>query len=117
MFDLIFWLIVVLYWGVGIKRIPLYYKRVDEYNAKEYPHMSANGGMAKMTAVAAIFMAVFWPYYEAGRWVLNYVIQTATAEQRKWDEYVKAEKIVEEYKARKEREDREAFDRALKGEG
>jgi hypothetical protein len=114
MFDLIFWLVVIAYWVVAIKLLPAYYKRVDESLAKEFP-LTYQDGMSKSTAWGAFALMAFWPYYEAGRWVQNTIIKQATKEQRKWDEYVKAEQIVKEYTERKEREDREAFDRALRG--
>jgi len=114
MFWLIFWLVVIAYWVVAIKLIPVYYKRCDASNAKQYPHSYSAKGFERNNAIEAVAIAAFWPYYEAGRWVLNTVIHQATKEQRKWDEYVKAEQIVKEYTERKEREEREAFDRALK---
>jgi hypothetical protein len=112
---LIFWLIVVAYWAVGIKLLPIYYRRMDEQNAKDYPYSYSKGGMAKSSATEAMSLALFWPYYEAGRWVLNTVIHRGTAEQRKHEEYEKARKIVEDYAKNKERLDQEAFDRKLRG--
>jgi len=102
---LIFWVVVVAYWAVGIKRLPVYYRRRDEEGVWDESGVAAE----------AIAMALFWPYYEAGRWVLDTVIRTATAEQRKLEEYEKAARIVEEYTKNKERRDQEEFDRKLRG--
>ena len=104
MFWLIFWLVVIVYWVVAVKRMPVYYRRQEEDSV-----WSERG-----IATEAIVMGTFWLFYEAGRWVQNTIIHQATKEQRRWDEYVKAEYIVKEYTERKEREDREAFDRALR---
>jgi hypothetical protein len=105
---IIFWVVVGLYWVVAIKRIPVYYRRYDESDACNYES-------EKGIAWYAILTAMVWPYYEAGRWVQNYVIHSATAEERKQAEYEKAAKIVEDYTKKKDREDREAFDRELRG--
>lgn len=105
--------VVVGYWTIGIKRMPTYFHRVDEHNRKEYPYSYKNTGMPKEAAWGAIGLASIWPFYEGGRWVQNHIINTATAEQRKQQEYAKAKKIIAEYTQRKEREEREAFDREL----
>jgi hypothetical protein len=108
------WTVIPVVWLIiGFKRIPVYYKRCDEYNAEHFPYTHKDNGMQVSAATGTVALAVFWPFYEAGLWVLNYIIRTATAEQRKWDEYVKAEQIVEAYKKQKEREEKEAFDREL----
>lgn len=109
MFDLIFWVVVGLYWVVAIKKIPVYYRRHEE-------NENCLCNSEKEIAWVAILLASVWPYYEAGRWVQNRVIHSVTAEQRKQAEYEKAEKIVAEYKQKKEKEEREAFDRALRGD-
>jgi len=111
-----FWLAVILYWVVAIKRLPVYYKRVDEHNAEAFPYLHKDTGMAKNNAWESFALAAFWPFYEAGRWVQNTIILTATAEERKQAEYEKAAKIVEDYQKQKEREAKEAFEKAMKEE-
>jgi hypothetical protein len=56
-----------------------------------------------------------WPYYEGARWLRDSLIRHLTAEERAKAEYEQAARIVSEYKARKDREEREEFDRHLNG--
>lgn len=71
--------------------------------------------MRKEAAWGALGLAVIWPLYETCRFVQNYIIHSMTAEERKQEEYKKAEKIVADYVRDKDRKEREAFDRELKG--
>lgn len=110
----IFWLIVVAYWVVGIKRLPMYFRRCADNNQADYPNSYTDERYANNNAWEAIALALFWPYYEFGRWVRDTVIQTATAEQRKQEAYEQARKIVEDYEKNKEKRDKEEFDRKLR---
>lgn len=110
----IFWTIIILYWTVGIKRMPVYFHRIDRANYDRYPNIYEEASSHKESAWGALGLAAFWPYYEGGRWVRDHIINTMTAEQRRQKEYEKAEKIVAEYTQRKEQEERDAFDRELK---
>lgn len=112
---IVFWIIFGIYVMIGVKRIPVYFHRVDQFHQDNYPYTYAEKGANKDSAWGAIFLAAVWPFYESGRWLQNYVIKTVTAEQRRQAEYDNAEKIVAEYKKRKAREEREAFERELKG--
>lgn len=115
MINLIFWLVVAAYWAVGIKRIPVYFRRIDANNKERWPSIYTESESHKEAAWGAIGLAVFWPYYEGGRWLRDHIINTMTAEQRRQQEYENAARIVAEYTKNKEREEREAFDRELRG--
>lgn len=110
---LIFWLVIAGYWAVGIKRMPVYYRRTFEKNSW---HESDERELQKYAAWCSLGVASVWPYYEAGLWLRDHIIHTMTAEERRQAEFEKAERIVAEYTERKEREEREAFDRQLRGE-
>lgn len=112
---IIFWAIVALYWAVGIKRMPVYYKRWYDSDRERYSNIHTVDYSQKSAVWTALGVAAFWPYYESGRWLRDHIIHTMTAEERRKQEYEKAEKIVAEYTERREREEREAFDRELRG--
>lgn len=112
---LIFWLVVAAYWAIGIKRMPVYYNRAFAHNRKEWSSIRTVEQAQKESAWVCLGIASVWPYYEGGRWLRDHIVHTMTAEQRRQQEYENAEKIVAEYKKNKEREEHEAFDRALRG--
>jgi hypothetical protein len=112
---IVFMLVVGVYVVIGVKRMPVYFRRVDQNNRERWPSIYEESESHKEAAWGAIGLAAFWPYYEGGLWIRNHIIKTMTAEQRRQAEYDNAEKIVAEYRQRKEREEREAFERELKG--
>jgi hypothetical protein len=114
---LIFWGVIIAYWAVGIKRMPTYYQRTKEHHKKEYPatYAADNASADRTAAWGSLGLASIWPYYEAGRWLRDHIIHTMTADERRQQEYQQAERIVAEYTARKEREEREEFDQKLRG--
>ena len=113
---LIFWGAIIAYWLVGIKRMPDYYRRSEASFKKNYPltYRTEKDAVQKNAACGALCLAAIWPYYEAGRWLINHIIHSMTADERRQQEYQKAERIVAEYKARQEREEREEFDRQMR---
>jgi hypothetical protein len=117
MIDLIFWLVVAAYWAIGIKRISVYFHRVYQSDRDSFSSIHTESDSHKAAAWGALGLASIWPYYEGGRWLRDHIINTMTAEQRRQQEYEKATKIVADYKAKQEREAREAFDRELRGDG
>lgn len=112
--SLVLWGIFTAYWLVGIKRIPTYYRRWYDVSKKEYRFMSEQEHQ-RSGAWHAIGLAAIWPYYESARWLRDSLIHALTADERRQKEYEAAAKIVADYKARKDREEREAFDRELDG--
>jgi len=113
---MIFWAIVVLYWVVAFKRLPVYYKRWYEYYDDVWGSIQTERTSQKGAAWISIGLMFVWPFYEGGRLVRDFLISSMTAEERKQAEYEKAAKIVEDYQKQKEREEKEAFDRAMKEE-
>lgn len=111
---LIFWGVIVAYWAIGIKRIPVYYRRWYEASKKEWTHMTEQEHQ-RSGAWHAIGLVTIWPYYEGARLLRDHIIHALTAEERRQKEYEAATKIVADYKARKDREEREEFDRKLSG--
>lgn len=82
---LIFWGIFIAYWAVGIKRMPLYFKRSEASFKKDYPMTCRDDPDAahKHAAWAALGLAAFWPFHEGGRWIRDHIIHTMTAEERR----------------------------------
>lgn len=115
MFWVIFWAVVGAYLAVGVGRIPTYYRRWYEASRDEWSFRSEQEHQ-RSGAWTAILLALVWPYYEGGRWVRDTLIHAVTAEERREQEYLRAERIVQEYNQTKEREARESFDRKLRGE-
>lgn len=112
---IIFWAIVVLYWVVAFKRLPVYYKRWYDYDRKEWSMIHDQAESQRSAAWISFALMLGWPIYESCRWARDTLIRNMTAEERKQTEYENAERIVAEYTQNKEREDREAFDRELNG--
>jgi stalled ribosome alternative rescue factor ArfA len=110
----IVWAVVIGYLVMGASRIKTYYPRwlnaskgEWSYRSEEEHHRSA--------AWCSVGLALIWPYYDAGRWARDALISHMTAEERARAEFEKAEKIVAEYTRRKEHEERDAFDKQLRG--
>lgn len=88
---LIFWGVVIIWWAIGIKRIPTYYKRVansQDIMAPETP---------KGCALIALLLASIWLYYEAWVFISDRIIYVSTADERKAKELANARKIIAEY--------------------
>ena len=111
---LIFWGIIAAYFTIGARRVPVYYRRWYEHSKSEWNYRSEEEHQ-RSGAWCAIGLMMVWPYYEAGRSARDRLIHHMTAEERARAEYEQAERIVAEYTARKEREEREEFDRKLRG--
>lgn len=111
---LIFGGIVVAYWAIGIRRLPVYYRRWYDADREAYSSIHTVEYSQKSAYWNAVFVACFWPYYEAGRWVRDHAIGALTAEERAKAEFEKAERIVAEYTQRKEREARADFEKKLR---
>jgi hypothetical protein len=56
--------VIVAYLVIGFKRIPVYYKRVDEHNANEYPSWYRDGGMHTTILWLTLGLCLVWPLYE-----------------------------------------------------
>jgi hypothetical protein len=113
---LIFFGVVAAYLTVGARRLPVYYRRWYDHSRKEWHTIRTVEESQKEAFWTALGVALFWPYYEAGVWFRDSVIHALTAEERAKAEFENAKRIVDEYTKRKEREDREAFDRHLRGD-
>jgi len=113
---IIFISIFVAYWVVGIKRMPAYYQMVYRNDREEFSLIHDVEDSQNKAAWESFGLASVWPYYEGGLWFRRHIVKVMTAEERRQKEYEQAEKIVAEYTQRKEREERETFDRELKGE-
>ena len=58
------WLIFIGYWIVGIARLPIYFKRIDAWNKKEF-HYSYNKEDSYRWAAWLVWLLVaIWPFYE-----------------------------------------------------
>jgi len=110
---LILWGIVAAYLAIGARRMPTYYRRWYDHDRKEWHTIHTIEESQRAAAWHAIGLGLFWPYYEGARWMRDTVIRHMTAEERAQAEFKQAERIVAEYKARKEREERDEFDRRL----
>jgi hypothetical protein len=109
---LIFGTWFVIHWAVAFKLMPVYYRRWYDDSKRRWTYNTEQEHQ-RSGAWHAVGLAFVWPWYEGLRWVRDTIIHRMTAEERAAAEYEKAQRIVDEYRANKEREEREAFDREL----
>lgn len=111
--SLIFW--AACYFAVGGLLVRGYYRHWLEISKQRWPYRSKDGH-ERSAAWCALGLLLIWPYYEAGRWVLDTLTHRRTAKERAAADYEKAKRIIAEYRAwkrREEQEERERFDKEL----
>ena len=111
--TIMFLLMTVVYWVIACRFLGIYYRRWYDGDRRDVMQSQ------RSAAWTALFLASVWPYYEAGRWVRDSLIGHMTKEERREKEFAEAMRIITNYKAQKEadeRREREEFDRKLKGE-
>lgn len=95
--DAIFWGVIVGYWVVAFLRLPVYWRRW----LAEDPYPWERGSKHQYNSVAwtSLGVATVWPYYEAGRWVRDTLINRMTVEERKQKQVEDARKIIADWEA------------------
>ncbi|QXO12994.1 membrane protein [Arthrobacter phage Kardesai] len=114
MFWLAFWLFVIGYFVIGATRLPIYFKMYYDNDRKEYHMIRTVEQSQKEGFWYGFFLTLVWPFYETGKWVQNKVIHHLTREEREEAEYQKAQQIIKDWEAKKERQKREDFERELR---
>jgi hypothetical protein len=104
--------VVAAFFAIGARRMPAYYRRWYAASKKEWTYRTEQEHQ-RSGVWCALGLMLIWPYYESARWIRDTLIHHLTAEERAKAEYEQAAKIVADYKARKDREEREEFDRRL----
>jgi hypothetical protein len=117
--TIMFLFMTIIYWVIACRFLGIYYRRWYEHDRNVNHRIHNAQDSQRRAAWNALGLASVWPYYEAGRWIMDSLIRTQTREERRQREFAEAMRIVTNYKAQQaadERRAREEFDRKLREE-